>query len=205
MPVKGYKQTPEHRAKIAKKMQERRLSDEHKRKIALAHTGKKRDPFSPEWKTRLSEACRKRKERDGSMLSPKAKELLRNRMRGNTYGKANSGPNHYNWKDGTSPFVEKLYISVEYKEWRTAVFQRDGFKCLTPGCDSKEDLQAHHIYPKSLFKELVLVVENGITLCKSCHSRLRRKEMENIDRCFNLLAQRHGGVFVSPGGKVYGG
>jgi|ERR1700747_77933 len=31
-------------------------TEEHKRKISIAHTGKKRDPFSDEWKRKLSEA-----------------------------------------------------------------------------------------------------------------------------------------------------
>lgn len=68
--------------------------------------------------------------------------------------------------------------SKEYKEWRTAVFKRDGFKCQICGQVGGE-LNAHHIkhfkdYPAERFK-----VDNGITLCGKCHRELHRKEREH--------------------------
>lgn len=68
--------------------------------------------------------------------------------------------------------------SKEYKEWRMAVFERDGFKCQICGQVGGE-LNAHHIkhfkdYPAERFN-----VDNGITLCSKCHKELHRKEREN--------------------------
>lgn len=57
--------------------------------------------------------------------------------------------------------------SVQYKEWRASVFERDGYKCLK--CGAKKDIQAHHIKPWKKNKELRYVVSNGETLCRKCH------------------------------------
>ena len=57
--------------------------------------------------------------------------------------------------------------STQYKEWRTSVFKRDGYRCLK--CGSKKDIQAHHIKPWKKNKNLRYVVSNGETLCRKCH------------------------------------
>jgi hypothetical protein len=36
-------------------------------------------------------------------------------------------------------------------------------------CNRATWLEAHHIYPKSLYEDLALDLSNGITLCKLCH------------------------------------
>ena len=58
--------------------------------------------------------------------------------------------------------------TLEYREWRTAVFARDDFTCQE--CFKRGVvLHAHHIKPYRLYPELVLVLDNGQTLCKPCH------------------------------------
>lgn len=57
--------------------------------------------------------------------------------------------------------------SQRYKEWRSSVFVRDGFRCAK--CGTKKDLQAHHKRTWKKNKELRYEVSNGITLCRSCH------------------------------------
>jgi 5-methylcytosine-specific restriction endonuclease McrA len=52
--------------------------------------------------------------------------------------------------------------------WRQRVKERDGFKCQR--CGSDHHLHAHHIKRKAEFPDLCLELENGITLCESCHS-----------------------------------
>lgn len=50
--------------------------------------------------------------------------------------------------------------------WSVQIKKRDT-ACLY--CNSKENLQAHHILSKSKHPEFALFLNNGITLCKMCH------------------------------------
>lgn len=54
--------------------------------------------------------------------------------------------------------------------WSIAVKKRDNYKCVE--CDSSENLHSHHIKPKSLYPELRYDLDNGVTLCKSCHFKI---------------------------------
>jgi 5-methylcytosine-specific restriction endonuclease McrA len=62
----------------------------------------------------------------------------------------------------------------EYQNWRTAVFERDGYTCQKCGKHGGE-LNAHHIKRYSDHPELRLDIDNGITLCKECHEAEHRK------------------------------
>lgn len=57
--------------------------------------------------------------------------------------------------------------SQKYREWRTTVFVRDGYRCKK--CGAKRNLQAHHIKTWHRSKELRYEVSNGVTLCRKCH------------------------------------
>lgn len=52
-------------------------------------------------------------------------------------------------------------------DWSKAVRNRDDNKCVV--CGHTEHLNAHHILPKETYKELMLEVMDGITLCSSHH------------------------------------
>lgn len=82
--------------------------------------------------------------------------------------KYNSGQNHYNWKGGVTTINEKIRQSIEYKQWRKAVFNRDRFTCQACG-QIGGDLHADHELPFSLFPDLRFEVLNGQTLCRECH------------------------------------
>lgn len=60
--------------------------------------------------------------------------------------------------------------------WQREVKFRDGFKCQA--CGSDQDLHAHHIKQRAKFPEMSLDVDNGITLCRSCHLEEHRKLRE---------------------------
>jgi hypothetical protein len=63
--------------------------------------------------------------------------------------------------------------SLKTKEWTKKVFERDNHKCKQ--CFSTYRLHAHHIKFWKEHPELRLDLDNGITLCNSCHSKLHRE------------------------------
>ena len=85
--------------------------------------------------------------------------------------KVNNGENHYNWKGGITPLNKKLRASLEYKLWRKSVFERDNFTCIWCGDNMGGNLHADHIQEFAYYPELRLAIDNGRTLCKSCHEK----------------------------------
>ena len=69
--------------------------------------------------------------------------------------------------------------SLEYKEWRDRVKNRDGNACRK--CGFEKNLEVHHIKPLKKYPDFALVLDNGITLCGNCHSLLKgREETEDL-------------------------
>jgi len=62
----------------------------------------------------------------------------------------------------------KQYI-IALNLWSKTIKKRDNYTCKK--CDSKENLNTHHIKPKSKYPELSLDLDNGITLCEDCHGK----------------------------------
>jgi hypothetical protein len=58
--------------------------------------------------------------------------------------------------------------SYKYKHWRQAVLIRDDYSCQH--CGATKKLQAHHIKEWKDFPDLRYDVNNGLTLCTSCHT-----------------------------------
>lgn len=83
------------------------------------------------------------------------------------YGKV--GDKHWNWQGGITPENMRIRQSLEYKLWRTAVFERDNYTCVECGDSTSGNLEADHIKPFCRYPELRLEVSNGRTFCKSCH------------------------------------
>ena len=83
-----------------------------------------------------------------------------------------SGSNHYNWKGGITPEMERLRKSQKYKLWRKIVFERDNYTCVECGISGSETpLNADHIKPFAHYPELRFELSNGRTLCISCHEK----------------------------------
>lgn len=93
------------------------------------------------------------------------------------------GEKHPNWK-GNADVKYRLRVCLEYKHWRTAVFERDKYTCsmcLKPS----NRLQVHHVIP--FYKiidsqniqtyaegqkcKLLWDINNGETLCIPCHKQ----------------------------------
>jgi hypothetical protein len=84
-----------------------------------------------------------------------------------------SGSKSHLWRGGITPINFKLRHSVEYKIWRTAVFERDNYTCIWCGARNGSGrrvvLHADHIKPFAFFPELRFAIDNGRTLCVDCH------------------------------------
>lgn len=64
--------------------------------------------------------------------------------------------------------------SSRYRNWRKKVFERDNFTCQHCGQRGGE-LNAHHVKPFAKYKKLRFEVDNGLTLCVSCHRNVHKK------------------------------
>jgi hypothetical protein len=66
--------------------------------------------------------------------------------------------------------------SSEENKWKNDVFERDDYICQDCGDDTGGNLNAHHIKRRNQHPELRDCVENGITLCKTCHTERHSNE-----------------------------
>ena len=79
-----------------------------------------------------------------------------------------AGENNPAWKGGITLVNHKIRSSLEYKLWRTSVFERDKWTCVW--CLQKGvKLNADHIKPFAYYPELRFAIDNGRTLCVKCH------------------------------------
>ena len=71
-------------------------------------------------------------------------------------------------KIGRSEFMfDVITVPKDLSQWRAVVKSRDSNKCVY--CGEVDCLDAHHLAPKSMFPELRLNVNNGVTVCKTHH------------------------------------
>ena len=110
------------------------------------------------------------------------------------------GKNCGSFKGGITPLHLAIRHLQKYKQWRTEVFERDGFTCRECSHKSQGDIEAHHkkefhtifaeflkeydqfspIEDKETLIRLAIKykdfwnIDNGITLCKECHKLTRR-------------------------------
>lgn len=86
------------------------------------------------------------------------------------------GENHPLWnKNLTLQERETGRKYPEYSKWRKLVYRRDNFTCQACGDTAGGNLVAHHILNYSEYKELRTDVDNGVTLCKSCHVKFHNQ------------------------------
>jgi len=89
-----------------------------------------------------------------------------------------SGKNSTNYNNDITDEEREIGRAYpEYREWRTAVYERDNYTCQK--CKEQEsvwgNLNAHHIEPYAKNKELRTDVNNGITFCKDCHKNFHHR------------------------------
>ena len=96
-----------------------------------------------------------------------------------------SGKNHPKWIEDRSKLKDRnrtIRWSKDMKIWRKKIYERDNYTCQM--CNNKSSannsviLNAHHIKTFNDFPELILDINNGITLCEKCHKKTYEKEKD---------------------------
>lgn len=177
------------------------LTEEHKRKIGLAQKGKKRT-FSSVAIENIRLAAAKRKgiptgkrsaeigekisaSKKGVPVPEERKERIRNTLRGR------KNPEHSKkLKEGYASGIytpwnkgkifdgkSRSRSNGKYALWKKLVNERDGYKCME--CKSTEKLHTHHIIPWKVDESKRFDVDNGITLCCSCHAKKDKEQKKN--------------------------
>lgn len=77
---------------------------------------------------------------------------------------------HPLWRADLTPKErEQRRDMVKQKEWSQKVYERDNYTCQKCGDSKGGNLNAHHIIPHSRDRSKAWDLDNGITLCKTCH------------------------------------
>jgi hypothetical protein len=185
----GYKLTDEQKKRISVALSGKKKTKEHNLKVGLANKGKKR---TPEMNRRSSEVHKGHIHSEATKLkmslSHKGRtvsEITRQKLRKAKLGKkfpALSGEKSGQWKGGITALTTLIRHTFEYRQWVSDIFHRDDFtcqKCFTKG----GYLHAHHIkYFSVIFKE------NNI---KSMQDALECCEFWNINNGVTLCKGCH--------------
>ena len=155
---KGRKRSVETRAKMRISMKGRTSSNK----------GKK---ASLETRKKLSESHR------GYVMPEEQKNKIRLKSTGRKHteevikkmSESRKGERNPMWKGGLTAKSLLIRMSLEYRLWRKAVYERDDYTCQECGDNKGNNLEAHHIKPFYLFPDLRTAIDNGVTLCKKCH------------------------------------
>jgi hypothetical protein len=140
-----------------------RHTEETKAKMRVHHVGMKGKRHTDDSKSKLSETW-KRIGHPKGMADRHHTEETKLLMSLSRRGKGNA-----NWKGGLTAIIKGIRRSPEYYQWRKAVLERDKYTCRD--CQTKEGLDAHHVQSILDYPEGIFNVDNGLTICKSCHNK----------------------------------
>lgn len=86
-----------------------------------------------------------------------------------------SGSNSRFWKGGITQIIRGIKASHRYCAWVRSVKKRDNYVCQNCGITNiSQELHAHHILNFCDNIDKGFDVDNGITLCKSCHRKFHK-------------------------------
>lgn len=83
---------------------------------------------------------------------------------------ATKGEKSHAWRGGITPKNKAIRNSLEYREWVKKVFGRDKYTCVFCG-KVGGDMHADHIKQFAYHPEVRFDINNGRTLCVSCHRK----------------------------------
>lgn len=146
--------------------------------MSISHKGDRNSMFG-----------KKHKPESIAIMRKKSTGVVPNQETRKKISRAFKGKNHWNWKGGITKLSQAIRCSMEYTEWRMRVFERDTFSCQECGA-SGVPLEAHHtpiMFSELLRKFGIKKPEQaqgcqelwgtslGVTLCKPCHEKKRKR------------------------------
>lgn len=195
MPSGIYKRSEEHKVNISKALTGRKLSHVHSYRMGLTKIGNtnflgKHHTVSSKLKLKIAHSGKILKEehkrkiglsqigRVGAMLGKKHTLETRKKM-----SCSHKGEKHHFWRGGITTLRRAIRNSFQYKEWRKEGFIRDNFACVIGGAAHGNKLHFDHIkkFSDIMIENKITTIEealscpdfwnleNGRTLCESCH------------------------------------
>lgn len=142
----------------------KKMSEEQKKKLSLAHLGKSA------WNKGIKGVYNR---------SEQGKISFREKM---------SGPNNPKWVIERGRLIkgDRILNDPLQQWWSRSIKNRDNWKCRISNENCSGKLEAHHILPWSEFPELRYQLNNGITLCHAHHPR-KRDEVAKLSPYFQML------------------
>ena len=194
----GSKRTPESREKISKALTGRAFSADHCKHISDSRDDEFRESLSRRMTGENNPMFGKR-------IADDVKEALREAMLGNTHllghkhspetrqkmSDGRKGGNHWNWRGGITS--DPYGLDFQNREFRTMIFERDGYKCQNPDCWGEcRSLRRHHIN----YNKTDCATDNLITLCQSCNMRANQNRKWH-EAFYGSLMQYKSGIEYS--------
>jgi len=119
-----------------------------------------------------------------STYEKKTKFYCSNKCRNKSYSIRFTGSKSHLWKGGKTIISILMRKNASYRNWRKAVMERDGYKCVLCGKHDKH-LESDHIKPVSERPDLIYEINNGRTLCRTCHLNTDTYGLNQYKRCYN--------------------
>jgi len=136
------------------------VTDATRRKISLANAGRK---LTDNHRKKISESNKGRK---GYWMGKHFSEEHRAKLSIN----ARKPRNKHGYRSTENSRARR---TIEMHSWREAVFNRDNWTCFI--CRKRGGIiNAHHMESFSINKALRASVENGVTLCITCHRNFHK-------------------------------
>lgn len=88
------------------------------------------------------------------------------------------GDKNPNWRGGNSS-VDPDRNRYKAKKWSADVKARDSFACIE--CGETEMLHSHHVKSWKHYPELRYDLDNGVTLCETCHQQAHKFRFPWVD------------------------